>query len=150
MQQSYESESRRLNERARHTTPEELPELLRQEAAHMVRGGKPFAAYMRAKLRERGLSQQALFLRAEISENYGYKLIAEEKHTRQRDTILRLCVAAAFCVAETNEALILCGMAPLHARFARDAALIAAMGARRWDIPELNALLRSLSLPELP
>ena len=41
---------------------------------------RPFAAFMRRKLREKGLLQQNVLLAADLSERFGYKLIAEEKH----------------------------------------------------------------------
>lgn len=33
-------------------------------------------------------------MKADIPERYGYKLLSGEKHTRQRDVILRICYAA--------------------------------------------------------
>lgn len=33
-------------------------------------------------------------MKADIPERYGYKLLSGEKHTRQRDVILRICCAA--------------------------------------------------------
>ena len=68
-------------------------------------------------------------------------LIAEEKHTRQRDTILRLCLAARFQAEEVQEALILYGMAPLYARLPRDAVLLAAIWRKIHDLQEVNGLL---------
>lgn len=106
---------------------------------------------MRRKLREKDLLQQSIFLAADLPERYGYRLIAEEKHTRRRDTILRLCLAARFNPEETQEALILYGMAPLHARLPRDAALLVAFQNRLFDIHEVDALLRENGLtPLLP
>ena len=48
------------------------------------------------KFKEKGILQQDVFLAADLPERYGYKLISEQKHTTQRDTILRLCLAARF------------------------------------------------------
>ena len=139
--ESYEERSARLAERLAHLRLEELPEFLERERDELIALERPFADYMRRKLREKGLLQQEVFLAADLSENYGYKLIAEEKHTRQRDTILRLCLAARFQLSEVQEALIRYGMAPLYGRFARDAVLIAAIGNGIYDLQELNRLL---------
>ena len=84
-----------------------------------------------------------MFLAADLSENYGYKLIAQEKHTRSRDVILRLCIAARLTPEETSEALTLYGMAPLHGRIARDVVLLAAIAAGVRDIHDADALLRA-------
>ncbi len=94
------------------------------------------------KLKENRVLQQNVFLAADISENYGYKLIAEEKRTRQRDVILRLCLAAQFRPEEVQEALLRYGMAPLWWRFPRDAVLLAAFGSGVYDLEKVNALLQ--------
>ena len=121
-------------------TAEELPEYLREHGNEFL-GPRPFAAYMRAKFREKGVLQQNVFLAADLSENYGYKLIAEEKHTVGRDTILRVCLAARFDTDETREALLLYGMAPLYGAFARDAVIIAAIRSGLYDIHAVSELL---------
>ncbi len=140
--ESCEQVNARLLESLRHIRPEELPDFLERERGALITGPRPFADYMRRKLREKGLLQQNVFLAADLSENYGYKLIAEEKHTRQRDTILRLCLAARFEREEVQEALILCGMAPLYGRFPRDAVLLAAIQHEIYDLQEVNKLLQ--------
>ena len=84
-----------------------------------------------------------MFLAADLSENYGYKLIAEEKHTQKRDTILRLCMAARFRLEEVQEALILYGMAPLYGRLTRDAVLTVAIQNGIYDLCAVNRLLES-------
>ena len=93
--------------------------------------------------------QQNVFLAADLSENYGYKLISEEKHTVNRDTILRLCMAAGFSVSETEKALILYGMAPLYVRFPRDVVFLTAIRHRIRDVHQVNALMQSCGLPPL-
>ena len=130
-----------MNERLRGVRPEELPHFLLAHRAELITGPRPFADYIRAKLREKGILQQNVFLAADLSENYGYKLIAEEKHTRRRDVILRLCLAARFSREEVQEALILYGMAPLYRRFARDAVLLVAIQNGVYELGEVNRLL---------
>ncbi|MBO5497222.1 MAG: hypothetical protein J5967_07440 [Oscillospiraceae bacterium] len=139
--ESYEARSARLAERLRQVGPEELRDFLERERGELIESERPFSDYMRRKLREKGVLQQNVFLAADLSENYGYKLIAEEKHTRQRDTVLRLCLAARFQLEEVQEALVLYGMAPLYGRFARDAVLIAAIQQEIFDLQALNRLL---------
>ena len=141
--ESYEQGSRRLNEELLSVGPDELADFLEQHRADLITSPRLFADYMRMKFREKGVLQQNVFLAADLSENYGYKLIAEEKHTRQRDTILRLCLAARFRLEEVQEALILYGMAPLHGRLARDAVLTVAIQNGICDLCEVNRLLES-------
>ena len=141
--ESYEQGGRKLNEELLSVGQDELADFLEQNREGLIISSRPFADYMRMKFREKGILQQNAFLAADLSENYGYKLIAEEKHTRQRDTILRLCFAARFRLEEVQEALILYGMAPLHGRFPRDAVLIVAIQKGVYDMREVNALLES-------
>ena len=120
---------------------EELPIFLRDHMDDLLTEPRPFADYMRAKFREKGVLQQNIFLASDISENYGYKLIAEEKHTVQRDIILRICLAAQFDLNETQKALILYGMAPLFWLLPRDLVFMAAIVHKAFDIHQVNEIL---------
>lgn len=147
--ESFEQTSKWINEELKSVRPGELAGFFDAHSKELITSPHPFADYMRMKFKEKGVLQQNVFLAADLSENYGYKLIAEEKHTRQRDTILRLCLAARFQPEEVQEALILYGMAPLHGRFPRDAALIVAIQNGVYDMREVNALLESCGQPPL-
>ena len=147
--ESYEQGSRRLNEELLSVRTSDLSDFLEQHREDLITSPHPFADYMRMKFREKGVLQQNVFLAADLSENYGYKLIAEEKHTRRRDTILRLCLAARFRLEEIQEALILCGLAPLHGRLARDAVLTVAVQNEIYDLCAVNRLLESCGLAPL-
>ena len=144
--ESYEQRSKRLNEELLSVGTDELADFLEPHREDWITSPHPFADYMRMKFKEKGILQQNVFLAADLSENYGYKLIAEEKHTRQRDTILRLCLAARFRLEEVQEALILYGMAPLHGRFPRDAVLTVAVQNGIYDLCMVNRLLESCGL----
>ena len=142
-EESYEQKSERIDKELQTVRSENLAGFFDAHREELITSPHPFADYMRMKFRKKGILQQNAFLAADLSENYGYKLIAEEKHTRQRDTILRLCFAARFRLEEVQEALILYGMAPLHGRFPRDAVLIVAIQNGVYDMREVNALLES-------
>ena len=139
----------KLNENVSGLNLEELGSFLEWNAGEMITDARPFAAYMRCKLREKGLLQQDVFLAADLSEGFGYKLIAEEKRTRQRDVILRLCLAAQFRPEEVQEALLRYGMAPLWWRFPRDAVLLATFGSGVCDLQKVNELLEQYGQPPL-
>lgn len=139
----------RLLEALGQIRPEELPSFLDVHWEELLTEPRPFAAYMRETFREKGVLQQNVFLAADLSENYGYKLISEEKHTVNRDTILRICMAAGFSMPETQEALILYGMAPLYVRLPRDVVFLVAIRHRIRDVHQVNALMQSCGLPPL-
>jgi hypothetical protein len=102
-----------------------------------------FSAYFKDKLLEKHLTQQAVFLRADIPERYGYKLLSGEKHTRQRDVILRICYAGELSLEETQRALKKYGMPTLYAKVPRDALLMILFNDRPGDIIQVNALLKA-------
>ncbi len=142
---TYEEVSRTLYDALTRLSPAELPRFLAEHGSAL--SPRPFTDYMRLKFREKGVSQKNVFIAADLDNKTGYKLISGEKRTLRRDVILRICLCAQFGLEETQEALILCGMAPLHARQRRDAAFIVAFANRIRDIHEVDAILRANDLP---
>lgn len=118
-----------------------LASYLEDNAEEMVDEAKPFSAYMHQIIKRNGLTQQDVFLAADFPERYGYKLLAEEKRTKQRDYILRICYAANMTLDETQRALALYGMGKLYARIPRDAVLMVAFNQHKGSILDVNALL---------
>lgn len=108
-----------------------------------------FYIYVKNLLAEKGLTQQGVFLQADIPERYGYKLLSGEKRTRQRDVILRICYAAEFTLVETQRALRKYEMPELYAKIPRDALLMIALNERPGSILDVNELLNQKGLPPL-
>ena len=105
--------------------------------------------YLHQIISRNGLTQQEVFIQADFPDRFGYKLLSEEKRTKQRDYILRICYAAKMTLEETQRALTLYGMAPLYPRIPRDAVLMIAFNKRCGSILEVNAMLASHKLPTL-
>lgn len=84
-----------------------------------------------------------------MTESYGSKILTMEKHTKNRDLIIRFCIAGHFLLGETNRALKLYGMSPLYAKDKRDACLIVAINNRKYDLFEIDNLLEEHGLPQL-
>ncbi len=102
---------------------------------------RPFRDYMLGMIKARGLKQQDIFIDADIPERYGYKLISEEKRTRQRDVILRICYASKLTLSETQKALKIYGMPLLYAKVPRDACIMVAFNERPGNILDVNQFL---------
>ena len=100
-----------------------------------------FGKYIKDILCSKNLSQQTVFLKADIPERYGYKLLSGEKHTRQRDVILRICYAAELTLDETQRALRRYGMPELYPKIQRDALLMIVFNERPGSIIDVNDLL---------
>ncbi len=112
-------------------------------------GGDSFSSYIKELFRQKKLTQQMVFLRADIPERYGYKLLSGEKHTRQRDVILRICYAGELTLEETQRALKKYEMPTLYAKNPRDAFLMILFEERPGGIIEINSLLKENSLEPL-
>jgi hypothetical protein len=108
-----------------------------------------FPVYMKNIFSDKKLTQQVVFLRADIPERYGYKLLSGEKHTRQRDIILRICYAAEMTLEETQRALKKYKMPELYAKNPRDALLMILFNERPGNIIEINAILKEHGMEAL-
>ncbi len=120
----------------------EAGKYLSENADELLNTDRPFSDYMRKMIKEKNLSQQEIFIRADVPDRYGYKLLSEEKHTKQRDVILRLCYAAEMSLEETQKALKIYGMPQLYARSARDAVLMIVFNKRIGSIIDVNSYLK--------
>ena len=115
----------------------------------LAEGEELFSGYIKEKIRKKGLTQQMVFLIADIPERYGYKLLSGEKKTRQRDIILRICYAAELSLEETQEALRKYPMPELYARIPRDALLMIAFNERSGSVLDVNTLLKKHGMESL-
>ncbi len=115
----------------------------------MLSDSNSFSSYVKGKLSEKGITQQTVFLKADVPERYGYKLLSGEKHTKQRDVILRICYAADFTLQETQRALKKYGMAELYAKDERDALVMIAFNEKPGSIIEVNTMLKEHGLAPL-
>lgn len=131
------------------TSTTKVGEYLAENAESLLAEDRPFSAYMHKMIRRYGKTQQEVFLQADLPERFGYKLLSEEKRTKQRDYIIRICYATGMNLDETQKALTLYGMAPLYARVPRDAVLMIAFNQHKGSVLDVNALLSSHKLPTL-
>lgn len=72
-----------------------------------------------------------------------------KKHTKDRDLILRICLAGKFRLDETNRALKLYGFTELYAKDPRDACLIVAINHRICDLYDIDKILLEHALKKL-
>lgn len=100
-----------------------------------------FRDYMRKVIREKHKTQQEVFLSAGIPNRYGYKLISGERHTLQRDVVIRMCIGAGLNLQETQKALELYQMPKLYPKFLRDAVIMIAINNRVKSVSDINCLL---------
>ena len=65
---TYEAVSQALNAAVMQLSPAELPQFLKEHAGDQPK--RPFTDYMRRKFQEKQISQQNVFLAADLAERY--------------------------------------------------------------------------------
>lgn len=122
---------------------------LKNNKDSMLSESNSFSTYVKELMNKKGIKQQEVFLKADVPERYGYKLLSGEKHTKQRDVIVRICYAAEFTLSETQRALRKYGMAELYAKDERDALIMIAFNERPGSIIDVNTMLKTHGLQPL-
>ncbi len=129
--------------------PEQINTYYKNNRQYMEEGKKAFYYYMKDVLESKNILLKVVYSFAGVTESYGSKILTMEKHTKNRDLIIRFCIAGHFLLGETNRALKLYGMSPLYAKDKRDACLIIAINNRKYDLFEIDNLLEEHGLPQL-
>ena len=117
---------------------------------------KSFSYYMKDVIAQKNITLKNhkmclkdIYLLAGVSETYGEKVLNMEKHTKNRDLIIKFCIAGRFGLNEINTALKLYGMNPLYAKDKRDACIIVAVNNKKYDLFEIDDILEKQGLNKL-
>lgn len=138
MQEKSTDEVERILE---HLDPNRLEAFYRDNTQYMTDSKKAFYYYMKDVTEAKNILLKDMYMLAGVSESYGEKIVRMEKHTKNRDLILRLCLAGHFSLAETNKALKLYGMNELYAKDKRDACIIVAIHNRIYERLKIDEML---------
>lgn len=114
---------------------------LKENGNSLLSEQNSFSSYVKDIIRRNHLTQQTVFLTADVPERYGYKLLSGEKHTVQRDVILRICYASEMTDAEVQRALEKYGMPRLYPKIPRDALLLILFRSRPGSLEDVNESL---------
>ena len=129
--------------------PDEIDDYLKDNRKYMADDEKAFYYYMKDTLDAKRIKLKDVYSFAGVSETYGSKIISQEKHTKNRDMIIRLCIAGHFSWDETNRALKIYGMTELYAKDSRDACIIVAINNRIYDLGRVDDMLTERGLSKL-
>ena len=121
--------------------PDQAAEFFEENREDMADEGKAFYYYMKNAFDAKSLKLKDIYSFAGVSESWGEKILRMEKHTKNRDLIIRFCIAGHFALRETNRALKLYGMTPLYSRNKRDVCIILAINNRIFDLSQVDDLL---------
>ena len=84
-----EKNTKELNEVLGKTHLSDFEKYCAENKESVSDNSEAFSIYVKNLLQEKKLTQQYVFLQADIPERYGYKLLSGEKRTRQRDVMRR-------------------------------------------------------------
>ncbi len=138
-----------LNDLLENMKPDQLDNYLKDNSKYMADDKKAFYYYMKDVLDEKNIKLKDVYSFAGVTESYGSKIVTMEKHTKDRDLIIRLCLAGHFNWDETNRALKLYGLSELYAKDPRDACIIVAINNRIFDMYEIDEMLLKQGLKKL-
>ena len=138
-----------LNDLLENMKPDQLDSYLKDNSKYMADEKKAFYYYMKDVLDEKNIKLKDVYSFAGVTESYGSKIVTMEKHTKDRDLIIRLCLAGHFNWDETNRALKLYGLSELYAKDPRDACIIVAVNNRIFDMYEIDEMLMKQGLKKL-
>ena len=127
------------------THPKKMQSFLSENKSSMA-GDKAFYYYMKDLLMDKGILLKDLYIHAGVSESYGGKILSMEKHTTNRDVILKFCIAGHFTKTETNRALKLYGFSELYSKDPRDACIIVALNNEDYDLAIVDEMLKENGL----
>lgn len=144
-----EKPTNELEEMLEKMQPDELSGFYKENSRYMADDKKGFYYYFKDVIERKNIFLKDIYSFAGVTESWGGKIITMEKHTKNRDLIIRLCIAGHFSLEELNRALKLYGMTPLYAKDKRDACLIVAINNRIYDLAEIDEILEKQDFQKL-
>lgn len=136
-----EKSTNELDEMLENMKPSELSGFYKENSKYLADDKKAFYYYFKDVIDSKNIMLKDVYSFAYVSESWGSKIISTERHTTNRDLILRLCIAGHFTLEEINRALKLYGMTPLYAKDRRDASIIVAINNRIYNLSDLDDVL---------
>ncbi len=138
-----------LNELLEGTKLGKIGDYLRENAKYLAGDEMAFSYYFKDLLAQKRIKLKDVYSFAGVSESYGSKILSMDKHAKNRDLILRFCLAGRFSWEETNRALKLYGMSELYAKDPRDACIIVSINNRIHDLGTIDGMLEDNGLKKL-
>lgn len=144
-----EKPTNELDEMLGKIKPEELSGFYKTNSAFLADENKAFYYYFKDVIESKNIFLKDVYSFAGVTESWGSKIVTMEKHTKNRDLIIRLCIAGHFLLEEINRALKLYGMNPLYSKDRRDTCIIVAVNNRIYDLSEIDDILEKQGFVKL-
>ena len=144
-----EKPTEELDKLLKNTKAAGLEGYFKDNSEYMADEEKAFYYYMKDVLVEKNIKLKEIYSFAGVSESYGSKILTMEKHTKNRDLIIRFCLAGHFSLNELNRALKLYGFRQLYSKDSRDACLIVAVNNRIFNLCDIDDMLEAHGLDKI-
>lgn len=122
----------------------EVGDIFEKNKDIMVEPKIDFYNFIKEKLEEKNIKQKELFLDADIPYKYGNKIITGERVVKQRDIIIRICIAMGLTFDETQKAIKYYGLEPLYAKRKRDAIIIVYINENKGEPGDILSINKEL------
>ena len=96
------------------TKPNQIADYISDNSKYLADDNKGFYYYYKDVLDSKHIRLKDVYSQVGVTESYGSKIVSMEKHTKNRDLIIRLCLAGHFSLDEMNRALKLYGFNGLY------------------------------------
>lgn len=116
---------------------------------HLEQEPQSFVVYIDRLIEQKRLKRQDVFQRADLDQKYGYKLLTGERHTNDRDKLLRIFLAMKLTLKQTQRGLELYGLPALYPKRSRDALLMICINQGISSVDEVNEILKEHGEEEL-
>ena len=100
-----EKPTNELEEMLGNMKPGDLSGFYKENSKYLADDKKAFYYYFKDVIESKNIFLKDVYSFAGVTESWGGKIISMEKHTKNRDLILRLCIAGHFSLEEINRAL---------------------------------------------
>lgn len=124
------------------TKPNQIADYISDNSKYLADDNKGFYYYYKDVLDSKHIRLKDVYSQVGVTESYGSKIVSMEKHTKNRDLIIRLCLAGHFSLDEMNRALKLYGFNGLYAKNHKDACIIVALNNHIYDVDRINNILK--------
>ena len=138
-----------LDKLLENTAVSDLDKYIKDNREYLADDKKAFYYYFKDILDKKNIMLKDVYSFAGLSESYGGQIIRMEKHSANRDTIIKLCIAGHFSWNEISRALKLYGYNELYSKDARDVCIIMAVKNRVFDFGQIDDMLTEQGLDRL-
>ena len=138
-----------MDELLENIRPEQIADYLKANRQYLADEKRAFYYYFTDVVKDKSIMMKDVYSFAGVSESYGSQIVSMEKHTKDRDLIIRLCLAGHFSLMEMNRALKLYGFCELYSKEPRDAVIIVALNNRIFDPDQIDEMLEAQDLKKI-